>query len=156
MKTICAWCQAVLNDGEEPVSHGICADCRDTFLQHQGVSLQSFIDGFSFPILVLNGNLDVVSLNIAVADSAGLDRQEVQHLSIGEVVECKHSRSPEGCGRTIHCTGCVLRNSVTETNATGLSLTMIPAAVNTATREIQLYVSTIKLDGSVFVKLDKA
>jgi hypothetical protein len=28
IKVVCAWCRAVLNDGEEPPSHGICASCK--------------------------------------------------------------------------------------------------------------------------------
>lgn len=27
LKTVCAWCGAVMADGEEPVSHGCCLDC---------------------------------------------------------------------------------------------------------------------------------
>ncbi len=26
-KRVCAWCQKVLAEGEEPVTHGICPDC---------------------------------------------------------------------------------------------------------------------------------
>ena len=31
MKLICAWCQTLIKDGEEPASHGICEECY----QHQ-------------------------------------------------------------------------------------------------------------------------
>lgn len=27
MKRICAWCQKILEDGTEPVTHGICPEC---------------------------------------------------------------------------------------------------------------------------------
>ncbi len=142
-------------DGDEPISHGICADCRDSFLQHNGVSLQAFIDKFSFPVLVLNGSLEPVSLNKVAAASTRINLEEIQHFSMGEIVECKHSHSPEGCGRTVHCTGCVLRNSVRETNETGQPFSAVPAKLNTTTTEIQLYVSTMRVDGTVFVKLEK-
>jgi hypothetical protein len=28
-RLICGWCQRVLREGSEPVSHGICEACRD-------------------------------------------------------------------------------------------------------------------------------
>ena len=28
MKTICAWCQKIIKDGDPPVSHTICSDCK--------------------------------------------------------------------------------------------------------------------------------
>ena len=28
LRLVCAWCQAVLRDGDEPTSHGICEACR--------------------------------------------------------------------------------------------------------------------------------
>lgn len=31
MKTVCAWCNVVMKDGAEPVSHGICATCEAMF-----------------------------------------------------------------------------------------------------------------------------
>lgn len=32
LRTICAWCKAVIRDGESPVSHGICQPCSDRML----------------------------------------------------------------------------------------------------------------------------
>lgn len=33
MKTLCAWCGVLLQDGPpEPVSHGICQPCFDAFV----------------------------------------------------------------------------------------------------------------------------
>ena len=33
MKTICAWCQLVIAEGDGPVSHGICKECMRITLQ---------------------------------------------------------------------------------------------------------------------------
>lgn len=27
MRIVCAWCLRVMDDGDEPTSHGICEDC---------------------------------------------------------------------------------------------------------------------------------
>jgi uncharacterized CHY-type Zn-finger protein len=31
-RVICAWCEVVLEDGIEPMSHGMCPSCREAFL----------------------------------------------------------------------------------------------------------------------------
>jgi len=28
MRTVCAWCGAVIQEGEEPTTHGICPSCE--------------------------------------------------------------------------------------------------------------------------------
>jgi hypothetical protein len=33
-KKICAWCQRQLQDGIEPASHGICAECKAIHFPH--------------------------------------------------------------------------------------------------------------------------
>lgn len=32
MKTVCSWCDTVIREGAEPVSHGCCAECAETLL----------------------------------------------------------------------------------------------------------------------------
>jgi hypothetical protein len=41
------------------------------------------------------------------------------------------------------------------TNETGDPAFMVPATISTENEEVTLYVSTIKADGRIFVKLDK-
>ena len=33
MKVICAWCGKVLQEGDEPISHGICPECKEKLLK---------------------------------------------------------------------------------------------------------------------------
>lgn len=28
IKVVCAWCKKTLVEGDEPISHGICPDCK--------------------------------------------------------------------------------------------------------------------------------
>jgi len=32
MKKVCSWCGLVLEDGPEPITHGICPECEDRVL----------------------------------------------------------------------------------------------------------------------------
>ena len=155
MKTVCAWCGELIRSGSPPVSHGICAPCRQQFFREEGVPLQAFIDSFSFPVLVLGNSLQPVAVNKSEAANSFLNSQIAPNTTIGNVVECEHSREPEGCGRTIHCSGCVLRKTVEQTHRTGDPAFMVPATISTDASEVQVYVSTLKADGRIFVKLDK-
>jgi phage FluMu protein Com len=33
MKVVCAWCGKVLQEGSEPISHGICPECKEEMKQ---------------------------------------------------------------------------------------------------------------------------
>lgn len=155
MKTICAWCGSVLHEGSPPVSHGICLPCRQQFFQREDVSLQSFINSFSFPIVVVNSSFDPVAINRSAANSSHLSIQLAPDTTLGNVVECKYSHLPEGCGKTVHCSGCVLRRTVEDTHTSGRPAVMVPAAINTSSEEVGFYVSTVKTENRIFVKLDK-
>ena len=37
LRVECAWCRRVLRDGPEPVSHGICPECRDKIYKDNGL-----------------------------------------------------------------------------------------------------------------------
>lgn len=156
MKTLCAWCGLVIREGSLPVSHGICLSCRDRFFKGAGVPLQAFIDRFDFPVLVLGSSLQPVAINKPGAEVSHRFAEIQPSETLGNIVECEHSRLPEGCGRTVHCSGCVLRKTIEGTNNTGDPVSMVPATISTDSSEVRLYISTLKVDGRVFVKLERA
>lgn len=40
IRVVCAWCDIVIKDGEEPASHGICARCRAIYFPKTGRDLE--------------------------------------------------------------------------------------------------------------------
>lgn len=156
MKTLCAWCRAIISDGEGPISHGICSSCKGSFAFQSGVDLRTFIDSLPFPILVLDNRLNPVCINNSGVAQLGKSAAELEQCSIGEIFECEYSRLPEGCGRTVHCSGCVIRKSITLTNETGQPQNMVPAILTTNDSVVAYYVSTTMADDCVVLKLEKA
>ncbi len=160
MKTVCAWCASVISLGDDSnnllTSHGICAPCRAILVtdEAQGQSLQAFIDTIPVPIVVLDGSLSPVCTNKSGRETFHLLDEELTHFTLGEVVECDNARLPEGCGRTVHCSGCVLRKTVTDTYATGHQVSMVPATLKAGDQNISCYVSAVKVGDCVVVKLD--
>lgn len=117
-------------------------------------SLQSFIESIPVPIVILNSSLLPMCSNKAGMESFHLLDVELASSTLGEVVECENSRLPGGCGKTVHCSGCVLRRTVTDTYNTGRQSSMVPAKLTTERGDVSYMVSAMKVGDCVVVKLD--
>ena len=76
----------------------------------------------------------------------------------GQVFECDHSYLPEGCGQTVHCSGCTIRRAITETYATGrsryrLAVTLLQRTP-TGLHDLRLLISTQRIGKVVFMRMD--
>lgn len=148
MKLICAWCRqdigsvegSKLSDGE--ISHGICESCHDNIMFQQGVPLQEYLDSLPLPVLVVNDDVVVQAANRKACELLGKGPLEIVQLLGGNVFECAYARLPEGCGKTIHCSGCAIRRTVSRTYETGEPQRMVPATLR---RGFEGHVSTIAL-----------
>jgi PAS domain-containing protein len=165
MKHICAWCRkeigrvegSRLSDSE--ISHGICDSCLDNITFQQGVPLQQYLDSFPLPVFAVDSYGVVKAVNSRACEALGKEPVEVvQHLS-GNVFECAYARLPEGCGRTIHCSGCTIRRAITKTYETGEPQSMIPATLNRGlpghVSQIALYITTMKAGDVVMLRVEK-
>ena len=117
-------------------------------------SLQSFIESIPVPIVILNSSLLPMCSNKAGLESFHLLDVELAGSSLGEIVECENSKLPGGCGKTLHCSSCVLRRTVTETYDTGRQSSMIHAKLTTDRGDVSYMVSAMKVGDCVVVKLD--
>ncbi len=121
MKVVCAWCKKTLSAGEPGarVSHGICPECLYRFEAEQTLTLAELLEQIDVPVVAVDSKGMSLAANLAAARAIGKTIQEICRRPVGNVVECIHAHSPEGCGRTIHCSGCAIRNSVTATYRDG-------------------------------------
>ena len=161
MRTICAWCLKDLGPVKGSVhpdtecSHGICSNCFDNLDFQQGVSLQQFIDSFAMPIVMVNSNVVVAAVNQAACKILGKDPAEIVHHLGGNVFECERARLPEGCGKTIHCSGCTIRRAVTRCFTTGEPQIKIPAYVNPdSPLMLTLTITVVKVGATVALRID--
>ena len=121
MKVVCAWCNKVLSPGEtgDRVSHGICPECRYGFFVRRKLTLNDLLNQFDVPVIAIDSNGVALHANAAAAKLLDKTAEDVKGLPVGNVVECIHAHTPEGCGRTIHCAGCAIRHAVTATHQDG-------------------------------------
>jgi hypothetical protein len=165
MTRVCAWCRTEMGTVEgskqpdDVTSHGICKRCVDNLIFQQGAPLQAYLDSIPVPVMAVDRNVVVGSVNAKGCEVLGKEAKEiVQHLG-GDVFECAHARLPEGCGRTMHCSGCVIRRSVTYTYETGNALTMVPATLSLSRKNslspVQLTITTVKAGSMVILRVDR-
>ncbi len=144
---------------DHEVSHGLCNDCALHFRAQAGLPIADYIEGFEAPVVTIAPNFTISALNRKASELLGKTVADVQGERGGDVFECQYARLPGGCGETIHCSGCTIRNTVTETLRTGKPMRKVPAVLNryseSGTEQIDLLITTEKIGGVVFLKIDQ-
>jgi hypothetical protein len=164
LKQVCMYCGCYLGSLEaEPdnptlISHGICSVCLPTLLRKKGQPLSDFLDALPGPIFVVDADCRVVGANKRGLQHVSKDLEAIEGQLGGEVFECKHSKQPGGCGRTIHCKACTIRMTVTKTFETGESCLRVPAFIDLADiskdMTIRFLISTEKVNDVVLLRID--
>jgi PAS domain-containing protein len=141
------------------ITHGICGNCRDNLSFQSGVELGVFLDSLKLPIVMVDREGTIVTGNDQARKLFRKGLPEIEGYKGGEVFECAYARLPEGCGKTMHCSGCTIRRTVMETHGTGRSYLRIPATLNRNTPEdpekIKLLISTERLADLVLLRIDQ-
>jgi len=141
-----------------PVTGGICEECTEHLGAQGGVPLLDFLDTLGMPVLVSDSDVVVTRANKTLLSLLNKDLPQVSGHRGGEVFECAHSHLPGGCGKTIHCSGCAIRRSVTETFVTGKSFRNVEAYLDcdliSSLPRLRLLISTEKVLGVVLLQID--
>jgi hypothetical protein len=153
MRVVCSFCRKEL--GTKPplqdgsVTHGMCPACGEHFTAlWSGMGWDQYLQRFDFPVLMVEQDVRLVALNRPASDLLGRPAEALVGLLGGEALECSHSRLPEGCGRTVHCSTCAIRNAVTATHRTGKPSSRVPATLRRREGSRPLLVSTA-LEGTL-------
>jgi hypothetical protein len=164
MKMVCAWCGLESEvgsgpgDSQAPISHGICSRCREQFRGPKTYHLQELLDQLPGQILLVDGHFNILAANEAAHLHLGTD-PSIPNTPVGDAIECKNARAPGGCGSTVACKVCAIRNAVMETHRSGASFERVPALADVegpdGIRHVQYHISTEKLGDTVFLRIDE-
>ncbi|MDP8242964.1 MAG: hypothetical protein P9L94_02700 [Candidatus Hinthialibacter antarcticus] len=162
MKKICAWCKKELgvnSANSELITHGICDSCSETFLKGDPESFQSFLDDFHFPIIVVDTDGKVMGGNCQACKITGKTINQFRDQMLpGEAIDCVHAFEPVGCGKTIHCQSCTIRQSINQTFMTGQCLRNVPAykdiRVGENEQPVRFLITTEKIKDRVLLRID--
>ena len=141
------------------IIRSICTTCLESFAFQMGVPLQTFLDSLPVPIFVVNDDVVVQAANKLGYGLLKKDSQSVLKKLGGIVFDCAYAQLPEGCGRTVHCSGCAIRRSVYQTFTTGESLVGVPATLHAGepekTQAIAMTISTERMGDVVLLQVEK-
>lgn len=71
------------------------------------------LDAMPFPVFAVDFDVRIVDFNLTASKMLDQDRLMVISRRAGEILHCVHStEGPGGCGRSSHCSDCMIRNSV--------------------------------------------
>ena len=164
MKNICAWCKKELGEdllssdnSNYQITHGICKSCKEFFFSNQTNTLDEFLNKLDTPVLMVNEHGDVLLANSHAQQTLKKDLLAIKNYKLGDIMECAWAKLPEGCGHTVHCVACTIRNNINATFASGKSLERVPAVLhrsNGKMHHIDFLISTEKVDNVVLLRID--
>lgn len=121
--------------------------------------LDFFINRFQVPILVLNSNSDVIAANLAARKKMTISQTIIAGERVGNLIECINAAKEGGCGRTIHCRACTIRNSIQKTAETGEPQLKVAAFADTVhegiEEKITFSITTEKIGDFIALKIEK-
>lgn len=163
MEKVCSWCGKELKrsnvdqSDHNLLSHGICDDCKFHVLAQGGVKLREYLNHVGVPVFIVDKDNRILASNKQAVETFKKKLPKVDGVLCGVVFECDHARLPEGCGKTVHCSGCTVRICITKTIETGEVLARIPAYLDSAqesTNKVHLLISTEKFGDAVLLRVE--
>jgi PAS domain-containing protein len=165
MKVVCSGCGIHLRDvpskrfSDDVVSHGICETCAYHFMAQAGMSLPEYLEGLPAPVVIVTKDGRINSANRKAVELLGKTADQIQGQLGGDVFECKYAHLPGGCGKTEHCAGCAIRNTVMDTLQTGKSHRGVQAYLvqsdGSHSKKLCLTISAEKKGEIVFLSVDE-
>jgi len=159
MHLICSYCNKYIKE-KKPfevtrTTHGICPDCYFTLLkENEGLSFNDYLETFEVPVVILDSERRIVAANQAALGMIDKPIDRVVGLLGGEALECLHSKLPEGCGKTLHCETCTIKNLILKTIEKRISYHNEPVSIETERGRSDFLVSTIFCDDLVQIVLE--
>ena len=142
------------------ISDELCSACKKKLDALEGISIQEFIDNLIVAIIVLDQKGSIQTVN---EKARSLFNQELfffKGRTMGKVFECEYAQLPEGCGETVHCSGCAIKTAVTETFTSGNPVFRMGATLKDLKpgepEKIHYYISTRKRGDAVLLQIEEA
>ncbi len=163
MHRICSWCGKDLDSErdqtrDDKITHGICSLCTMKMAIGQGTPTPDLMERLDEPGFLVDRDGVMQTAN---RNGCRLVNKEIDAITgrlTGDVLQCANAKLPGGCGHTVKCSVCSIRNSRIATMETGISLSRVSATRNISTpageQYVQFIISTDQLDGHALLRID--
>lgn len=157
MKRLCIRCGNEMSDGG-PETRNLCENCIPSVDDPVRISLPEFLESVAVPVILFDSERKAVAANQSACEYLGKSPGEVEGFKGGDVFDCRYAHLPEGCGNTIHCSGCTIRRLIMDTLILDKEHERVPVYLNrhdsSEKREPDFMVSTEKKFSLVLLKID--
>jgi PAS domain-containing protein len=137
----------------------MCSECADRIISRESEAVGEFLESLNAPVFLVDDDVKILAANRRGREFVGKPLSEIRDQLCGDVIECAHADLPGGCGKTEFCAACAIRNSVTQTLATGRDLRNIAVLQQRKTthgiRTVPFLVTTEKVGPFVFLQVDR-
>ena len=165
MKRTCARCGKELSvkafqPDRDRITGGICGDCMKEMFMDRPRRVREILDSIGAPVLLLDKGYRVMAANEPARRILARPIADIEGFLPGDAMECVNARLPGGCGQTVHCQACALRNTLNKTITTGEDLERVPAYQDVYQKDGSiarrfLLISTEKLADFVLLRIDE-
>lgn len=88
-------------------------------MQFEPAKIRNILNEFNEPVLLMDWKGICVVANTAALKTLEKAVDLIEGHLGGDIICRVHSKEPGGCGNTIHCSGCAIRNTVIDAFETG-------------------------------------
>jgi hypothetical protein len=144
--------------GSKVGTNGIC---EKSFQQVPGeLNYSEWIEAIVPPILLMQGNpRQVITANKRALDLFEKELHEVEGRRGGQVFNCIHAFTEDGCGKDKNCDGCKIRDGIIDTFTTGNPHNGVSTSLQikkaNGTMTFVLQVSTEKVGDLALVRIER-
>ncbi len=166
MKRVCAWCNKDLGDvvskksPSTDITHGICSQCAIKITSAGNPrTAHEILNYIREPIFLINSSGKILAANKSGVKMLGKSMDQIENRFGGDVFECSYANVDGGCGRSIHCKTCAIRNIVLDTLSSERGYTNVPAFQSIGYEEDQkvtcFTISTEKIGECILLRIDE-
>lgn len=132
----------------------------EDFLEDSRDTLDDLLEEIEVPVFVVDDSGIVRGANLLAQEMVGRSLEEIRGCLGGDIFGCAYADDPDGCGRTVHCQTCTIRNTVMQTHMNGESQTRVPAVQDldaaVGIMKVRFLISTEKRKDVVLLKIEDA
>lgn len=124
------------------------------------LSYSEWLEPVDAPVLLMQGNpRQVVTANRKALELFEKELHEVEGHRGGQVFDCIHAFTEDGCGKDSNCEGCKIRDAIIDTFTTGKSHSGVSTSLQIKKAAgimiFELHVSTEKVGDLALVRIER-
>ncbi len=159
MHLVCSYCGRYIQEKQPfdntKLTHGICLDCYvPTSILTSGFSYDEYLETFDVSVMIVNFHHTILAANQQAQAMLGKPLNILLGMRNGDALDCPYAKLPEGCGKTIHCETCTIRNLLLKTMEWRISLHNEPVSVETKDGKKDFLLSAIFYDDLIQIIFD--